>query len=179
MSVSRASTPSTESISIVRDSYRTAVLAEVVGCIWNAVSSSCQSLLVGSQRSALLGGGKRASILPQQTDETCQRDPACPAEPSHSSDSMPKRTAIHIQLDIHEWSPNVHWQTCLTWMKMFWYFWSRHVYVHPHNLFGWVQTSQSFFMLPSRAIRIIVNPSFLVGNQTWTASQVIFTTGKL
>lgn len=117
MSVSRASTPSTESISIVRDCYRTAVLAEVVGCIWNAVSSSCQSLLVGSQRSALLGGGKRASILPQQTDETCHRDPACPAEPSHSSDSMPKRTAIQLQLDTHEWSPNVHWQTCLTRMN--------------------------------------------------------------
>lgn len=60
---------------------------------------------------------KRASILPQQTDDTCHRDPASPAEPSHSSDSMPKRIAIQLQLDTHEWSPNVHWQTCLTCMN--------------------------------------------------------------
>ncbi len=33
-------------------------------------------------------------------------------------------------------------------------------------------------MLPSRAIRIIVNMSFLIGNWTWTASQVVFTIGK-
>ncbi len=162
MSVSRASTPSTESISIVRDSYRTAVLAEVVGCIWNAVSSSCQSLLVGSQRSALLGGGKRASILPQQTDETCQRDPACPAEPSHSSDSMPKTTAIHIQIDIHEWSPNVHWQTWLTWMKTVFL---NQTYVCATTQLIWMGPNKpkvfSFFafMLPSRAIVRIIRVS--------------------
>ncbi len=36
----------------------------------------------------------------------------------------------------------------------------------------------SLLMLPSLAIGIIINTSFLVGNWTWTASQVVFTTGK-
>lgn len=34
-------------------------------------------------------------------------------------------------------------------------------------------------MLPSCAIRIMVNASFVVTNYTWMSSQVVFTTEKL